>query len=161
MFFQLSCYLFMITVFLPFLFSYRSDGASTSTSEARRLRRRSISITPEIGDDIVRLIFAFTINFFLSLWMVVVNLSNSAFICMLRLDKTVFPFLFGRGSQLEKISGTILERFMKYSFIIDCLSDAVSRDWRPNCIVLKGMLRIPYWKDEETSQFLKDTWATS
>ncbi|KAH7533218.1 hypothetical protein FEM48_Zijuj04G0106700 [Ziziphus jujuba var. spinosa] len=30
--------------------SYRSDGASMS--EARRLRRRSISITPEIGDDI-------------------------------------------------------------------------------------------------------------
>ncbi|KAF4354323.1 hypothetical protein F8388_022985 [Cannabis sativa] len=29
----------------------RSDGASTS--EARRIRRRSISITPEIGDDIV------------------------------------------------------------------------------------------------------------
>ncbi|KAL9322380.1 hypothetical protein ACSQ67_010433 [Phaseolus vulgaris] len=34
--------------------SYRSDGASSS--EARRIRRRSISITPEIGDDIVRLI---------------------------------------------------------------------------------------------------------
>lgn len=33
--------------------NYRSDGASTS--EARRIRRRSISITPEIGDDIVRL----------------------------------------------------------------------------------------------------------
>ncbi|KAG4971936.1 hypothetical protein JHK85_038357 [Glycine max] len=32
--------------------SYRSDG--TSSSEARRIRRRSISITPEIGDDIVR-----------------------------------------------------------------------------------------------------------
>ncbi|GAY54284.1 hypothetical protein CUMW_155520 [Citrus unshiu] len=30
----------------------RSEGASTS--EARRIRRRSISITPEIGDDIVR-----------------------------------------------------------------------------------------------------------
>ena len=69
MFFQLSCYLFMITVFLPFLLGYRSDGASTSTSEARRLRRRSISITPEIGDDIVRLVFAFvfTINFYVSL----------------------------------------------------------------------------------------------
>ncbi|KAL0537069.1 hypothetical protein IC582_026039 [Cucumis melo] len=38
--------------------SYRSDGASTSTSEARRLRRRSISITPEIGDDIVRAVRA-------------------------------------------------------------------------------------------------------
>lgn len=36
----------------------RSDGASTSTSEARRLRRRSISITPEIGDDIVRAVRA-------------------------------------------------------------------------------------------------------
>ncbi|KAH0983107.1 hypothetical protein GBA52_010284 [Prunus armeniaca] len=36
--------------------SYRSDG--TSTSEARRLRRRSISITPEIGDDIVRAVRA-------------------------------------------------------------------------------------------------------
>ncbi|XP_062007776.1 serine/threonine-protein kinase EDR1-like isoform X6 [Rosa rugosa] len=36
--------------------SYRSDGASTS--EARRLRRRSISITPEIGDDIVRAVRA-------------------------------------------------------------------------------------------------------
>ncbi|KAK9010661.1 hypothetical protein V6N11_043536 [Hibiscus sabdariffa] len=32
--------------------SYRSDRASTS--EARRLRRRSMSMTPEIGDDIVR-----------------------------------------------------------------------------------------------------------
>lgn len=37
--------------------SYRSDGASTSMSEPRRIRRRSISITPEIGDDIVRLVF--------------------------------------------------------------------------------------------------------
>ncbi|KAM5578337.1 serine/threonine-protein kinase EDR1-like [Rosa sericea] len=36
--------------------SYRSDGASTS--EVRRLRRRSISITPEIGDDIVRAVRA-------------------------------------------------------------------------------------------------------
>ncbi|XVF58590.1 hypothetical protein PTKIN_Ptkin07bG0078400 [Pterospermum kingtungense] len=36
--------------------SYRSDGASTS--EARRLRRRSISLTPEIGDDIVRAVRA-------------------------------------------------------------------------------------------------------
>lgn len=36
--------------------SYRSDGASTS--ETRRLRRRSISITPEIGDDIVRAVRA-------------------------------------------------------------------------------------------------------
>ncbi|KAM1166407.1 hypothetical protein ACFX13_026265 [Malus domestica] len=35
---------------------YRSDGASTS--EARRLRRRSMSITPEIGDDIVRAVRA-------------------------------------------------------------------------------------------------------
>ncbi|KAJ6680319.1 MITOGEN ACTIVATED PROTEIN KINASE KINASE KINASE-LIKE PROTEIN-RELATED [Salix purpurea] len=35
--------------------SYRSEGASTS--EARRMRRRSISMTPEIGDDIVRLMF--------------------------------------------------------------------------------------------------------
>lgn len=34
----------------------RSDGASTS--EARRVRRRSISITPEIGDDIVRAVRA-------------------------------------------------------------------------------------------------------
>lgn len=34
----------------------RSDGASTS--EARRLRRRSISMTPEIGDDIVRAVRA-------------------------------------------------------------------------------------------------------
>ncbi|KAJ1441838.1 Ethylene-responsive protein kinase Le-CTR1 [Sesbania bispinosa] len=34
--------------------SYKSDGASSS--EARRLRRRSISITPEIGDDIARLV---------------------------------------------------------------------------------------------------------
>ncbi|KAG7034899.1 Serine/threonine-protein kinase EDR1 [Cucurbita argyrosperma subsp. argyrosperma] len=34
----------------------RSDGASTS--EARRIRRRSISITPEIGDDIVRTVRA-------------------------------------------------------------------------------------------------------
>ncbi|PON96437.1 Mitogen-activated protein kinase kinase kinase [Trema orientale] len=34
----------------------RSDGASTS--EARRIRRRSISITPEIGDDIVRAVRA-------------------------------------------------------------------------------------------------------
>ncbi|KAL2589817.1 hypothetical protein AAZV13_13G253100 [Glycine max] len=36
--------------------SYRSDG--TSSSEARRIRRRSISITPEIGDDIVRAVRA-------------------------------------------------------------------------------------------------------
>ncbi|MED6161263.1 hypothetical protein PIB30_059088 [Stylosanthes scabra] len=36
--------------------SYRSDGASSS--EPRRLRRRSISITPEIGDDIVRAVRA-------------------------------------------------------------------------------------------------------
>ncbi|XP_035538816.1 probable serine/threonine-protein kinase SIS8 isoform X3 [Juglans regia] len=36
--------------------SYRSDGASTS--ETRRIRRRSISITPEIGDDIVRAVRA-------------------------------------------------------------------------------------------------------
>ncbi|KAK9285229.1 hypothetical protein L1049_024417 [Liquidambar formosana] len=36
--------------------SYRSDGASTS--ETRRLRRRSVSITPEIGDDIVRAVRA-------------------------------------------------------------------------------------------------------
>ncbi|KAL0906832.1 hypothetical protein M5K25_025358 [Dendrobium thyrsiflorum] len=34
----------------------RSDGSSTS--EVRRLRRRSISITPEIGDDIVRAVRA-------------------------------------------------------------------------------------------------------
>ncbi|KAJ7981582.1 putative Protein kinase [Quillaja saponaria] len=34
----------------------RSDGASSS--EARRIRRRSISITPEIGDDIVRAVRA-------------------------------------------------------------------------------------------------------
>ncbi|XLR34333.1 hypothetical protein S83_062233 [Arachis hypogaea] len=36
--------------------SYRSDGASSS--EPRRPRRRSISITPEIGDDIVRAVRA-------------------------------------------------------------------------------------------------------
>ncbi|KAK8607124.1 hypothetical protein V6N13_052870 [Hibiscus sabdariffa] len=36
--------------------SYRSDRASTS--EARRLRRRSMSMTPEIGDDIVRAVRA-------------------------------------------------------------------------------------------------------
>lgn len=36
--------------------SCRSEGASTS--EARRIRRRSISITPEIGDDIVRAVRA-------------------------------------------------------------------------------------------------------
>ncbi|XP_058753579.1 probable serine/threonine-protein kinase SIS8 isoform X2 [Vicia villosa] len=36
--------------------SYRSDGASSS--EVRRIRRRSISITPEIGDDIVRAVRA-------------------------------------------------------------------------------------------------------
>nr|GME02517.1 serine/threonine-protein kinase EDR1-like isoform X1 [Ipomoea batatas] len=35
---------------------YRSEGASMS--ETRRLRRRSISITPEIGDDIVRAVRA-------------------------------------------------------------------------------------------------------
>lgn len=34
----------------------RSDGSSTS--EVRRIRRRSISITPEIGDDIVRAVRA-------------------------------------------------------------------------------------------------------
>ncbi|XP_038682347.1 serine/threonine-protein kinase EDR1-like isoform X1 [Tripterygium wilfordii] len=36
--------------------SCRSDGASTL--DARRIRRRSISITPEIGDDIVRAVRA-------------------------------------------------------------------------------------------------------
>ncbi|KAJ9147114.1 hypothetical protein P3X46_029312 [Hevea brasiliensis] len=36
--------------------SCRSEGASTS--EARRMRRRSISMTPEIGDDIVRAVRA-------------------------------------------------------------------------------------------------------
>ncbi|KAL4379218.1 hypothetical protein GQ457_02G018040 [Hibiscus cannabinus] len=36
--------------------SYRLDGASTS--EARRMRRRSISMTPEISDDIVRAVRA-------------------------------------------------------------------------------------------------------
>ncbi|XP_057506926.1 probable serine/threonine-protein kinase SIS8 isoform X3 [Actinidia eriantha] len=36
--------------------SYRSEGASTS--ETRRIRRRSISITPEIGDDIARAVRA-------------------------------------------------------------------------------------------------------
>ncbi|KAK8673657.1 hypothetical protein V6N13_111976 [Hibiscus sabdariffa] len=36
--------------------SYRSDLASTT--EARRLRRRSMSMTPEIGDDIVRAVRA-------------------------------------------------------------------------------------------------------
>ncbi|KAF9688034.1 hypothetical protein SADUNF_Sadunf02G0155000 [Salix dunnii] len=36
--------------------SYRSEGASTS--EAHRVRRRSISMTPEIGDDIVRAVRA-------------------------------------------------------------------------------------------------------
>ncbi|XP_017247477.1 serine/threonine-protein kinase EDR1-like isoform X4 [Daucus carota subsp. sativus] len=36
--------------------SYRSEG--TSTPGTRRLRRRSISITPEIGDDIVRAVRA-------------------------------------------------------------------------------------------------------
>ncbi|XP_066312252.1 probable serine/threonine-protein kinase SIS8 isoform X2 [Miscanthus floridulus] len=37
----------------------RSDGLEgTSTSNARRIRRRSISITPEIGDDIVRAVRA-------------------------------------------------------------------------------------------------------
>ncbi|CAL1389679.1 unnamed protein product [Linum trigynum] len=37
--------------------SYKSEGASTSL-ETRRLRRRSISMTPEIGDDIVRAVRA-------------------------------------------------------------------------------------------------------
>ncbi|XP_012072715.1 serine/threonine-protein kinase EDR1 isoform X2 [Jatropha curcas] len=36
--------------------SYKSEGASTS--ELRRIRRRSISMTPEIGDDIVRAVRA-------------------------------------------------------------------------------------------------------
>ncbi|KAK8464116.1 hypothetical protein PHAVU_011G133650 [Phaseolus vulgaris] len=36
--------------------SYKSDGASSS--EVRRIRRRSISITPEIGDDIARAVRA-------------------------------------------------------------------------------------------------------
>ncbi|XP_062206482.1 serine/threonine-protein kinase EDR1-like [Phragmites australis] len=37
----------------------RSDGlGDSSTSNARRIRRRSISITPEIGDDIVRAVRA-------------------------------------------------------------------------------------------------------
>ncbi|GFS34005.1 mitogen activated protein kinase kinase kinase-like protein [Actinidia rufa] len=36
--------------------SYRSEGASTS--ETHRIRRRSISITPEIGDDIARAVRA-------------------------------------------------------------------------------------------------------
>ena len=45
------------TLFCPnkhFLLDHRSDGASTSN--ARIARRRSISITPEISDDIVRLV---------------------------------------------------------------------------------------------------------
>lgn len=46
-----------------FNYSCRSEGASTS--EARRIRRRSISITPEIGDDIVRLVFVFMSYLFL------------------------------------------------------------------------------------------------
>ncbi|CAN1759219.1 Probable serine/threonine-protein kinase SIS8 [Linum perenne] len=37
--------------------SYRSEGTSTP-SQTRRLRRRSISMTPEIGDDIVRAVRA-------------------------------------------------------------------------------------------------------
>lgn len=37
----------------------RSEGASTS--DTRRIRRRSISMTPEIGDDIVRLILSSTL----------------------------------------------------------------------------------------------------
>ncbi|WJX44652.1 mitogen-activated protein kinase kinase kinase [Trifolium repens] len=36
--------------------SYKSDGASSS--ETRRIRRRSLSITPEIGDDIARAVRA-------------------------------------------------------------------------------------------------------
>lgn len=39
-----------------FSFSWRSEGASIP--ETRRLRRRSLSITPEIGDDIVRAVRA-------------------------------------------------------------------------------------------------------
>lgn len=39
----------------------RSDGAPTS--EVRRLRKRSISITPEIGDDIVRLMSGWYANY--------------------------------------------------------------------------------------------------
>jgi len=40
----------------------RSDGASTSN--ARIARRRSISITPEISDDIVRLVkMILTLNY--------------------------------------------------------------------------------------------------
>ncbi|XP_047333865.1 serine/threonine-protein kinase EDR1-like [Impatiens glandulifera] len=43
-------------VFADDIATSRSEGASTS--EPRRLRRRSISITPEIGDDIVRAVRA-------------------------------------------------------------------------------------------------------
>lgn len=47
-------YLWFMRWVYPFLrSSCRSDGASSL--EPRRIRRRSISITPEIGDDIVRL----------------------------------------------------------------------------------------------------------
>ena len=53
------------TLFCPnkhFLLDHRSDGASTSN--ARIARRRSISITPEISDDIVRLVkMILTLNY--------------------------------------------------------------------------------------------------
>ncbi|EXC00241.1 Serine/threonine-protein kinase [Morus notabilis] len=66
--------------------SYRSDGASTS--EARRIRRRSISITPEIGDDIVRKIMVgleFRIYFAMGISMLVmINTSSLPEYYMLR-----------------------------------------------------------------------------
>ncbi|RWW75378.1 hypothetical protein BHE74_00016603 [Ensete ventricosum] len=54
---SISCLCFSYSsVFLFVLkLTCRSDGASTS--DACRARRRSISFTPEIGDDIVRLVY--------------------------------------------------------------------------------------------------------
>ncbi|CAL9072950.1 unnamed protein product [Musa acuminata var. zebrina] len=65
----------------------RSDGASTS--DARRARRRSISFTPEIGDDIVRLVY-------------ILVMSGCRFMC-LAFDFGVTDHLSGnRGTELPQ-----------------------------------------------------------
>lgn len=49
---------------------YRSGGVPTS--DTRRIRRRSISITPEIGDDIVRFVLKWIISCIFSAVIIVV-----------------------------------------------------------------------------------------
>lgn len=84
---------------LIFINSCRSVGASTA--EARRIRRRSISMTPEIGDDIVRLMLVslftvLTLNLYLKLlccnWFIMSSLLPFPLLILLLF---YFSFLFG------------------------------------------------------------------